>query len=162
MGLLFRYERDPSLARRVMAPGRPRAAATPRPVVRLGVIGAGSYATSMLLPHLRGRDDVRLVEVATSTSLSAANALRTFGFDRCSTDYRSLLADDTIDAVLIATRHHAHARMAADALRAGKAVFVEKPLAISVEDLDVVIDAIDETGNDRLTVGFNRRFAPLQ
>ena len=83
VGLLFRYRRDSSLARRVMASGRPRAAATPRPVVRLGVIGAGSYATSMLLPHLRGRDDVRLVEVATSTSLSAANAMRTFGFDRC-------------------------------------------------------------------------------
>jgi predicted dehydrogenase/threonine dehydrogenase-like Zn-dependent dehydrogenase len=161
VGLLFRYRQDASLARHVTGPGRPRAAATPRPVVRLGVIGAGNYATSMLLPHLRGRDDVRLVEVATSTSLSAANALRTFGFDRCSTDYQGLLADDTIDAVLIATRHHAHAQMAADALRAGKAVFVEKPLAISVEDLDVVIDAIDETGSDRLMVGFNRRFAPL-
>ena len=161
VGLLFRYRHDASLARSVSAPVRPRAAATHRQVVRLGVIGAGSYATSMLLPHLRGRDDVRLVEVATSTSLSAANALRTFGFDRCSTDYRSLLADDTIDAVLIATRHRSHAQMAADGLRAGKAVFVEKPLAISAEDLDLVLAAVHETGNDRLMVGFNRRFAPL-
>ena len=69
--------------------------------------------------------------MATATGLSATNARRKFGFERCSTDHRGLLADEAVDAVLIATRHHAHAAMVCEALRAGKAVFVEKPLAVS-------------------------------
>jgi predicted dehydrogenase len=63
--------------------------------------------------------------------------------------------------VLIATRHHAHASMVCEALRAGKAVFVEKPLAVDAEQLDAIVAAVAESGNDRLMVGFNRRFAPL-
>jgi predicted dehydrogenase len=129
--------------------------------VRLGVIGAGNYATSMLLPHLRGRADVRLVEVATATGLSATNARRKFGFERWSTDHRGLLADEAVDAVLIATRHHAHAAMVCEALRAGKAVFVEKPLAVDPDQLEAIVAAVTDSGNDRLMVGFNRRFAPL-
>jgi predicted dehydrogenase len=125
------------------------------------VIGAGSYATSMLLPHLRDRADVRLVEVATATGLSAANAQRRFGFERCSTDHRGLLADEAVDAVVIATRHHAHAAMVCEALHAGKAVFVEKPLAVDPDQLQAILAAVADSGNDRLMVGFNRRFAPL-
>jgi predicted dehydrogenase len=125
------------------------------------VIGCGNYATTMLLPHLKGRRDVELVEVATATALSAANAQAKFGFQRVSTDYQSLLADPDIDAVLIATRHDSHAVMVCEALRAGKAVFVEKPLAVRAEQLAAVRDTIAETGNDRLMVGFNRRFAPI-
>jgi predicted dehydrogenase/threonine dehydrogenase-like Zn-dependent dehydrogenase len=160
VGLLFRYSPNGSAQRRVAnrpPPGRPAR----RSVVRLGVIGAGNYATSMLLPHLRDRADVRLVEVATASGLSAANAQRKFGFERCSTDYRLLLADEAIDAVVIATRHHAHAAMVCEALRAGKAVFVEKPLAVDPDQLLAILAAVDDSGNDRLMVGFNRRFAPL-
>ena len=115
----------------------------------------------MLLPHLKRRPDVELVEVATATALSAANAQAKFGFARVSTDFQSLLADPDIDAVLIATRHDSHAFMVCEALRAGKAVFVEKPLAVTADQLAAVRDAIAETGNDRLMVGFNRRFAPI-
>jgi predicted dehydrogenase len=130
-------------------------------MVRLGVIGAGNYATSMLLPHLRDRTDVRLVEVATATGLSGVNAQRRFGFERCTTDHRDLLADEAVDAVVIATRHHAHATMVCEALRAGKAVFVEKPLAVEPDQLQAILTAVNESGNDRLMVGFNRRFSPL-
>ena len=167
VGILFQYPADAPLVHRLegrAALPQPRARvdqAPAQPVVRLGVVGAGSYATSMLLPHLRGRDDVRLVEVATATALSAANARRRFGFERVSTDYQGLLAAADVTAVLIATRHHAHARMVCEALRAGKAVFVEKPLAVTPEQLDEILAVVAETGNDRLTVGFNRRFAPL-
>ncbi len=129
--------------------------------VRVGVIGCGNYATTMLLPHLKSRSDVDLVEVATATSLSAANAQTKFNFDRMSTDYQGLLADREIDAVLIATRHDSHSYMVCEALRAGKAVFVEKPLAVTAEQLAAVRDTIHETGNDRLMVGFNRRFAKV-
>jgi predicted dehydrogenase/threonine dehydrogenase-like Zn-dependent dehydrogenase len=160
VGMLFRYSPNGSAQRR-LAPRPPPSRPTPRPLVRLGVIGAGNYASSMLLPHLRDRADVRLVEVATASGLSATNAQRRFGFERCSTDHRGLLADESVDAVVIATRHHAHAAMVCEALRAGKAVFVEKPLAVDPDQLQAILAAVDDSGNDRLMVGFNRRFAPL-
>ncbi|OLF04432.1 oxidoreductase [Actinophytocola xinjiangensis] len=130
-------------------------------VLRLGFVGAGNYASSMLLPHLAQREDVRLAHVVTTSALSAANARRTFGFGGASTELDDVLADEDIDAVFVVTRHSSHAELAARALRAGKAVFVEKPLALSPEGLATVLDAVEESGNDRLQVGFNRRFAPM-
>lgn len=138
--------------------------ARPRPAdgrVRLGVIGAGNYAGSMLLPHLAKDPAVRLDAVATATALSAANARSRFGFERAVTDAADVLNDPELDAVLIATRHHTHASLVRQALEAGKAVFVEKPLALSEEELDAIAETVARTGNDRLMVGFNRRFAPL-
>jgi predicted dehydrogenase/threonine dehydrogenase-like Zn-dependent dehydrogenase len=129
--------------------------------VRVGFIGAGNYASSMLLPHLKDHDKVTLAKVATTTSLSALNATRRFGFESSSTDLDDVLADDSIDAVFIVTRHRSHADLVCRALEAGKATFVEKPLALDGEQLDRIVETINETGNDRLMVGFNRRFAPL-
>jgi predicted dehydrogenase len=129
--------------------------------VRLGFIGAGNYASSMLLPHLAERPEVRLRHVVTTSALSAANARRKFGFEAASTDLDDVLSNKDIDAVFVVTRHSTHADLVARALRAGKAVFVEKPLALSEVELATVLDAIAESGNDRLQVGFNRRFAPL-
>ncbi len=160
VGTLFQYRDDAPIERRLTTPNL-RSVTAAGDVVKIGVIGAGNYATSMLLPHLAKRSDVQLVEVATATALSAANARKKFGFDRVSTDYEGLLADGEIDAVLIATRHGSHASMVCDALRAGKAVFVEKPLAVDATQLQSIRDIIAETGNDRLMVGFNRRFAPM-
>src|SRR6185295_10792764 len=89
------------------------------------------------------------------------NARRHFGFPVATTDYREVLQDPDIDAVIIATRHASHARLVAETLRAGKTTYVEKPLAITAEDLALVKRAIEESGNDRLMVGFNRRFSPM-
>jgi predicted dehydrogenase/threonine dehydrogenase-like Zn-dependent dehydrogenase len=166
LGVVFRYPLEGSaveaVSRAPPAPARPvRVGSLPVDRVRLGVIGCGNYATTMLLPHLKGRPDVELVEVATATALSAANARAKFGFARVSTDFQGLLADPAIDAVLIATRHDSHAAIVCDALRAGKAVFVEKPLALSAAQLAAVRDEIATAGNDRLMVGFNRRFAKI-
>lgn len=132
-----------------------------RAVVRVGFIGAGNYASSMLLPHLAERDDVDLRRVATTSALSAANAGRKFGFAETGTDVDALLADRELDAVFVVTRHSSHAELTRRALLAGKAVFVEKPLALSEAELAGVLAAIEESGNYRLQVGFNRRFAPL-
>jgi predicted dehydrogenase/threonine dehydrogenase-like Zn-dependent dehydrogenase len=129
--------------------------------VRLGFVGAGNYASSMLLPHLTKRPDVSLAHVATNRSLSALNAQRKFGFETTSTDAEAVLADDSIDAVFIATRHSSHAGLTCRALEAGKAVFVEKPMALSLEDVERILSTVDATGNDRLMVGFNRRFSPM-
>ncbi|MFC7988409.1 bi-domain-containing oxidoreductase [Streptomyces pilosus] len=140
----------------VSAPAR--AAGTP---VRLAFVGAGNYATSMLLPHLVGREGVELSAVVTTTALSAANAQRKFGFAGATTDLDAVLGDPAVDAVFVVTRHSSHAGLTRKALLAGKAVFVEKPLALSGDELAGVLAAVEESGNDRLQVGFNRRFAPL-
>jgi predicted dehydrogenase len=129
--------------------------------VRLGFIGAGNYATSMLLPHLRDSSEADLVSVATTKSLSGLNAQRKFGFATITTSVDEVLGDDTLDAVFIVTRHHSHAGLVCQALRHGLAVFVEKPLALTDEQLVEVQETVAETGNDRVMVGFNRRFAPL-
>jgi predicted dehydrogenase len=144
---------------------------TPRPVrgqpvpgsrkVRLGFVGAGNYATSMLLPHLARNAEVDLAAVATTRSLSAANAQRKFGFGAMTTDTDVVLDDPTLDAIFVVTRHHSHADLVCAALERGKAVFVEKPLALTEEQLERVRETVVRTGNDRVMVGFNRRFAPL-
>ncbi|MCD9880804.1 bi-domain-containing oxidoreductase [Streptomyces guryensis] len=139
-------------------PGPGRATRTP---VKLAFVGAGNYATSMLLPHLAQRDGVELSTVVTTTALSAANAQRKFGFAEATTDLDAVLGDKSVDAVFVVTRHSSHAELTRKALLAGKTVFVEKPLALTEDELAGVLAAVEESGNDRLQVGFNRRFAPL-
>lgn len=134
--------------------------ATAREAIRLGVIGAGNYASTMLLPHLRKNANVVLHSVVTASGLSGQDAKRKFGFERTTTDYKEVLEHPDIDAVLIATRHSSHGRLVVEALRAGKAVYVEKPLALSLEEVAQIKKAVAESGNDRLMVGFNRRFSP--
>ena len=129
--------------------------------MRIGFVGAGNYATSMLLPHLAKQPGVDLARVSTRRSLSAVNAQRKFGFLDAGTDTNALLEDPSIDAVFIVTRHSAHADLTCRALEAGKAVFVEKPLALTPEELDRILVTVDATGNDKVMVGFNRRFSPL-
>jgi predicted dehydrogenase len=129
--------------------------------VRIGFIGAGNYATSMLLPHLARNPRATLEAVATTRALSAANAQRKFGFHTVTTDAEVVLDDPALDAVFVVTRHHSHADFVCRALERGKAVFVEKPLALSEEQLERVVETVARTGNDRVMVGFNRRFAPL-
>ncbi|WOX56109.1 MULTISPECIES: bi-domain-containing oxidoreductase [unclassified Methanoculleus] len=125
----------------------------------LGCIGAGVHAQSALYPHLPGLP-VHLAGLATATGLSAHSVAKKYGFSYCTTDYRKILDDPAIDAVLIATRNDLHAPMAIDALRAGKDVFVEKPLAADIDGLRGVVEAWRRS-EQRLTVGFNRRHSPL-
>ncbi|MEU1804187.1 bi-domain-containing oxidoreductase [Streptomyces sp. NPDC019937] len=172
VAVLFRYPGHPGRAVETGTPAvavpavrRGGKASTPARLanasVRLAFVGAGNYATSMLLPHLERRDGVELSTVVTTTALSAANAKRKFGFAEATTDLDAVLGDPSIDAVFVVTRHSSHAELTMRALRAGKAVFVEKPLALTEDELAGVLAAVEESGNDRLQVGFNRRFAPL-
>ena len=129
--------------------------------IAIGFVGAGNYASTMLLPHLAKLPAARLVRVATTRSLSAVNAQQKFGFTTSSTDSDSVFTDDSLDAIFIVTRHATHAKLVCRGLETGKAIFVEKPLALTREETDQIADTIIKTGNDRLMVGFNRRFAPL-
>lgn len=166
VGFLFEYpdsgplpQATPQPAQQPVRPERTTTGTAGK--VRLGFVGAGNYASSMLLPHLAKNEDAALAHVATNKSLSAANAQRRFGFENISTDADAVLTDDSLDAVFVVTRHSSHADLTCRALEQGKAVFVEKPLALTAADVDRIVGVVDATGNDRLMVGFNRRFAPL-
>lgn len=125
----------------------------------LGVIGAGNFAARVLIPALKEADAV-LHTVVSSRGTSGAIAARKQGFLRASTDPATVFDDPEIDTVVIATRHDTHAEYVLRALEAGKHVFVEKPLALRIEDVDR-IEAALESSDRILCVGFNRRFAPL-
>ncbi len=167
VGFLLSYREPQQMdsAGRTIHVGARTSSTSPRrrqsPSVRLGFVGAGNYATSMLLPHLRDNSGAELVSVATTRSLSGLNAQRKFGFRTISTSVDAVFDDDTLDAVFIVTRHHSHAALVCQALERGLTVFVEKPLALTQEQLAEVLDTVERTGNDRVMVGFNRRFAPL-
>jgi predicted dehydrogenase/threonine dehydrogenase-like Zn-dependent dehydrogenase len=128
--------------------------------VTVGLIGPGSFVRSVHLPNLRADDGVRIKTVVTRRSTTATDIVRSLRISgEAATDWRVAVDDPEIDLVVIGTRHDSHAEIAAAALRAGRSVFVEKPLGLSMEAIDDVWDA--GRGNDRLAIGFNRPFAPL-
>jgi len=156
LGILLRYEGD---ARAPLRPAPPPRAAARAGGVRVGLVGAGAFATGVLLPALKATAGVRLTAVATAGGASADAVRRSFAFDRAAAGADDVVAADDVDAVVVATRHDSHARLVAAALAAGKPCFVEKPLAIRPEELARVVDAMT-TKPGVVCVGFNRRFAP--
>ena len=165
LGVLIEYERGRTEDRGLRIEDRQKQTAPssilhPPSSIRLGVIGAGNYAQASLLPHLKKMPEVELASVCTTNGVTAKKAAEKFGFVSASTDAQEVFRDNSIQAVLIATRHDTHAELAAAALRAGKYVFIEKPLALNETQLRQVADAVKDCG-EKLLVGFNRRFAPL-
>ncbi|MBE0427829.1 MAG: bi-domain-containing oxidoreductase [Nitrospirae bacterium] len=132
--------------------------------VGVGLIGAGLYARGTLLPALKNIESIELLGVATAGGLSGKHIKDKFNFKYCTADYKELLSDANIHLIFVLTRHDSHARFVCEALRAGKAVFVEKPLCINEDQLNEIITTYNDlriTNNVFLMVGFNRRFAPL-
>jgi predicted dehydrogenase len=163
VGVLFTYPEATESPDRVLeAPSRPAPETPLTPTApRFGCIGAGNYASSMLLPHLAERGDVEMTAVATATALSAANAHSRFGFRRMTTDAAAVLDDPDVTCFMILTRHDSHAYYVTEALRKQKPVYVEKPLALDREELESVVATAFESQNHQLLVGYNRRFSPL-
>jgi len=124
--------------------------------VKIGVIGAGNYASTMLLPFLN--NNAELVGIATATGINAQDKAKKFNFDYSTTDYKKILSDSEINTVLIATRHNQHANMVIEALKNKKNVYVEKPLAISLEELRSVAESYSGS-NQVIMTGYNRRFS---
>jgi len=131
--------------------------------IRMALIGAGGFAKGMHLPNLMElKSEYALRAVVSRTGHNAASTGKRFGADYCTTDYQEVLADKDIDAVIIATRHDKHGSMALEALKAGKHVLLEKPLALEESEL-VALEAFFADGADAkpvLLTGFNRRFSP--
>lgn len=139
----------------------------------LGIIGAGNFTSMMIVPTLKKlKADIKYI--CSSKGLSSTILAKKYKISNSTTDYQSILSDNEVDGVLITTRHNQHASMTIEALNAGKHVFVEKPLAITQEQLNLVIQSFnnsnenlttENTDSHRLktsiTVGFNRRFSPF-
>jgi predicted dehydrogenase/threonine dehydrogenase-like Zn-dependent dehydrogenase len=128
--------------------------------VRIGLLGTGSFAITTLLPALKQLKGIEFEIAGAATGSHAWHAARKFGFRSCTTDDQEILNNASINTVVIATRHHLHAGQVIAALGAGKHVFCEKPLCLNVEELRQIAEA-HENASTLLTVGFNRRFAPL-
>ena len=135
----------------------------PRGAVRLGQIGAGNYAKSMLMPCFPSLADLSLEGICTTKGPNAEALAKRYGFRKATTDAGELLRDREINAIMVATRHDSHARYAALALGAGKHAYVEKPLAMTEEQLAPIATALAKRGADgpTLWIGHNRRFSPL-
>lgn len=164
LGVLLEYpeaEADAVPARTIEVPlAQPKpATATAAAAAAVGFIGAGNYATAVLIPAF-ARTSARLQAVSSASGVSAVHVAKKFGIHRASTDSQALLADDSINAVVITTRHDSHAYWVCQALAHGKHVFVEKPLALDRTQLAEIEQTVAAHPDQLLMVGFNRRYAP--
>jgi len=161
LGVLLRYPLNhlqgpaSKLATKVVLQSRPISGK-----IKIAVVGAGSFAKSMHLPNLQRLSHLYHIRaIVSATGSNVRFTAQQFGADYASTNYEDVLNDPDVDAVLICTRHNLHAQQAIQAIRAGKAVFLEKPMALNQAELDELVDVLKET-NVPFTVGFNRRFSP--
>jgi predicted dehydrogenase/threonine dehydrogenase-like Zn-dependent dehydrogenase len=145
-------------------PVRPKTAESANGPLKIGFLGAGIFAQGFLLPNIERSRTTSLVGVCNANGLSATNAAKTFGFEFASSEPSDIISNDSINTVFIATRHNLHASLTMDALKAGKCVFVEKPLALTLDELQdvrkVYASLSTPERSPMLMVGFNRRFAP--
>jgi predicted dehydrogenase/threonine dehydrogenase-like Zn-dependent dehydrogenase len=125
----------------------------------VGIIGAGNFTSAMILPSLK-KCQTAVKYIASSGGLSGTTLAKKFKIARSTTDYQEILSDTDVNLVLITTRHNLHAKMVTEVLGAGKHVFVEKPLALNDTELNQIL-GFYQNNNSSITVGFNRRFAPL-
>lgn len=159
LGILLHYPaQDLTVATKNSIELNPAECSQPlQPVI--GVIGAGNYASRMLIPALHKTGAV-LKTIAANHGLQSAYWGKKHGFRIATTDVMQLLNDTSINTVIIATRHDSHARLVCDALAAGKHVFVEKPLCLTATELETITQAVITHPQQKIMVGYNRRFAP--
>ncbi len=162
LGVLLTYSGEPDLSPTVELKTAPRVSFTrSRGEVGIGLIGAGLFTQGTLLPAMKGVKGIHYRGVSTSSGLSGQHTARKFGFDYCTTDYDEILQDSQVDLVFVLTQHGTHSDLTCKALEAGKHVFVEKPLAVTLEQLVTVNTKFQQTENATVMVGFNRRFSPF-
>lgn len=161
LGIVLQYDTERELERRIEVKGNENknASASAANAVRVGMIGAGVYAQAMLLPFYKALG-VDFRAITTASGVSARDIAEKYGFNYCATSADDVLDDTEVNLIVVATRHDLHAELVRRALLKGKHVFVEKPLALSEEELDGVLDAAANS-DAKVMVGFNRRFSPL-
>jgi predicted dehydrogenase/threonine dehydrogenase-like Zn-dependent dehydrogenase len=157
LAVLFRYDPSATTARSIELESRPKRNAHDE--VGVAFLGAGNYAKGTLLPAVNRCKSVRKRAIVTATGPSGRATAEKFGFESCSTDPDTVFSDPDVHLAFVATQHDSHAPLAEAALRAGKAVWLEKPAALTEEQLQSLATAVRETGGF-LTIGYNRRFSP--
>ncbi len=162
LGVMIKYP-EIELANASISPEKIAIPTAPVSTGALGlcVLGAGNFAQNTLLPALKEIPGVSFVGVCNATGPRSRNAAEKFGFSYCTNSELELLRDPKISAVVIATRHSLHASQTLAALRAGKAVFCEKPLCLNERELSELVSVSAHESGPLLVVGFNRRFAPM-
>jgi predicted dehydrogenase/threonine dehydrogenase-like Zn-dependent dehydrogenase len=155
LGIVLTYPAQAVVADRTVRLAPTQIAAGP---AAISFIGAGKYSTAVLIPAFKAAG-AELRSIASNAGVTGLHAGRKFGFAETTTDTDALLDDAQTRAVVVTTRHDSHARFVNEALRAGKHVFVEKPLCLSEAELDDIV-ATHAAGQSMVMVGFNRRFAP--
>jgi predicted dehydrogenase/threonine dehydrogenase-like Zn-dependent dehydrogenase len=156
LGVVLQYDTERELEDRI--PLAPRKA-TPAAEVRIGLIGAGGYAKGMLLPNFKAAG-AQFQSIATASGVTARSVGEQNGFRFCVSSAADVIDDEDTNLIVIATRHDTHASLAQQALEYGRHVFVEKPLALTDEELEAVLAAAKQSSVS-LMVGFNRRFSLL-
>jgi len=128
----------------------------------IGVIGAGMFTKNILLPAAKKVEGMRFVGIAAGHGVSSRHVGEKFGFEYATSDASAILDDKRIGSVLVTTRHNLHAEFVSEALKAGKHVFVEKPLCLTNQELSRLEQTFKTSGEQLMfMVGFNRRFSPL-
>ena len=162
LGVLLSYPQDAQDVDHIEIASRDRSIDSHKSV-GVGLLGAGSFAMGTMLPVLKRVRGVELVVAGAANGSHARHAADKFGFRSCTTDELEIFNHPIVNTVVIATRHHLHARQVITALNCGKHVFCEKPLCLNEEELNEITAAYENSVSVRnlLMVGFNRRFAPL-
>lgn len=160
LGVIIQYPADVQNEPRRFELVEHQSQASLRNQVRVGLLGAGNFARRVLIPAMR-QSSTELAGVCAANGVSAQSVAKKFGFAFCATDEEQIYADDSINTVVIATRHNLHAPQVIRSLKRGKHVFCEKPLCLTEEELDAIQHAYANAASCRLMVGFNRRFAPM-
>ena len=159
IGVLLKYdENDTKWRSRIENPKAKRAASGEK--IRLGLIGAGNFVRSTMLPIMK---ETRLFEfrgLATTGGVGGAQANDGTPFGYTTNNYQELLSDPEIDLIAVSTQHNSHAKFVIEALKAGKNVYCEKPLCLTLDELTAIKEAYEQSEGE-LFVGLNRRHAPL-
>lgn len=126
----------------------------------IGIIGAGNFTKMTMLPALKGSGAINKY-IASSGGVNSTALAKKYKFSHSTTNFQDILNDKDVDLVLITTRHNLHASQTVEALKQGKHVFVEKPIALNLDELNSITEAyLNSKEKPTLTVGFNRRFSP--
>lgn len=161
IGVLLQYEEnDEKWEKTVLTKKEPVKKNKTNGKVGFGLIGAGNFSRVTMLPILQASGDYIFKGLATTGGIGAAQANEVFHFDYTTNDYKELLNDKDIDLIGISTQHNSHAKFIIEALNAGKNVYCEKPLCLTLDELEQIEETYNKT-NGNLFCGLNRRFAPL-
>lgn len=154
-GVLLKYPNVVEKARKITIEGD----INPVSTIKTGFIGAGSFAQNVLFPNLRNK--CSFIGVTSIIGNEAKYVANKYGFAYYSSNAEDIIKDETINSVFVVTRHNTHSIFVVEALKAGKNVYVEKPLAMNMTELEEVREAYKNSTGKSLMLGFNRRFSPF-